>query len=151
MERGTLAWVLQKQSKVLEVWTEYNGYYIARDTSKSHNWEKQGRHLLIILPSTHLFSVFTIMGLFQLFRDVRIWVYLLILTLWWNVRYVKLKYKLWKLSTFSIGHTQAQVLIKHLALGILTLLESLQNTFTSILLFVPHYSPVGKVLSPFYG
>lgn len=112
--------LLQKKFKVLEVWTEYNGYYIVRDASKSHNWENQGRQLLIIFPCIQLYSIFTIMELFWFFRDLRIWVCLLILTLWWNVRYVKLKYKLWNSSTFSVGHTQAQILIKHLVLGIVT-------------------------------
>lgn len=86
--------LLQEQFEVLEMWTEYNGYYIARDISKCHTWEKQGGQLLTVLPCTHLFSVFIIMQLFQLFRDVRIRVYSLILTLWQNVRYVKMKYKL---------------------------------------------------------
>ena len=37
MERETIVTVLQKQFKVLEARTEYNVYYTARTTSRSHN------------------------------------------------------------------------------------------------------------------
>ena len=125
--------LLQKQFKVLELWTEYNGYYITRDTYKCPNWEKQGRQLLMYFP------IFIIMELFQRFRDVRIWVYLLIPSLWWSIRYMKLKYRLWNLSAFSVGHTQAHILLKHLALEVLAFLKvykALSHLFSPVILTI---------------